>query len=595
MGNISDKAINNASKNIVDNLGNVSDNNNMQDMKHEISDINKINTDNLNIIKFDKRTTNKTLPLILKDKNDSNPVIMDINIDQVLINSLQTDIRKIYNFIKTLGGGAFYSSRLAYKINDESKKLFVIKSFSKLNIHKDELEILSNVLNTLPKLSHPNLIQFYETYNDKYYLHIVMEYCEGINLLDYYKTNKHRLSESNCIKIINNLLTLTNYCQKLGIERVNLKPDNIIILEQEKSKEVEKKDIDDIDVVDDIDDVAKENKENKDDIEIKLFSLGFKGDSYSLRESPYKKPDYFISPEEISNIELQPEKKEVWTIGIITYYLLGANYPFLSHGKGKGSKDNKDMYLQSQESINFSILNNKLEFPEIHFEGVSNSAIEFLNFLLNKDVDKRPTIQKCLEHKWMKPYLNKLHSSYYIRKVSSKVLANMKDKLNNNKFQNIILNYMIKYLSNDEVKKLGKAFSAIDVNNNGYINLKQLINGFQNANIELSKIEIEKLFESMDYDHSGFIDYNEFLVATINQKTFVNKEKLVQIFQTFDKDNVGFISASNLKDLLLLSGKDTDESKIESIIKEVTKTSCKDKTCMISLKEYLNLFGINLD
>jgi len=86
MGNISDKAINNASKNIVDNLGNVSDNNNMQDMKHEISDINKINTDNLNIIKFDKRTTNKTLPLILKDKNDSNPVIMDINIDQVLIN-----------------------------------------------------------------------------------------------------------------------------------------------------------------------------------------------------------------------------------------------------------------------------------------------------------------------------------------------------------------------------------------------------------------------------------------------------------------------------------------------------------------------------
>jgi len=154
---------------------------------------------------------------------------------------------------------------------------------------------------------------------------------------------------------------------------------------------------------------------------------------------------------------------------------------------------------------------------------------------------------------------------------------------------------MIKYLSNDEVKKLGKAFSAIDVNNNGYINLKQLINGFQNANIELSKIEIEKLFESMDYDHSGFIDYNEFLVATINQKTFVNKEKLVQIFQTFDKDNVGFISASNLKDLLLLSGKDTDESKIESIIKEVTKTSCKDKTCMISLKEYLNLFGINLD
>lgn len=31
-------------------------------------------------------------------------------------------------------------------------------------------------------VDHPNLVKFYETYHDRKYLHIVMEYVEGIDL-----------------------------------------------------------------------------------------------------------------------------------------------------------------------------------------------------------------------------------------------------------------------------------------------------------------------------------------------------------------------------------------------------------------------------
>ena len=36
----------------------------------------------------------------------------------------------------------------------------------------------------LHKLDHPNIVNYYETYDDKRYLFLVMEYIDGVELLD---------------------------------------------------------------------------------------------------------------------------------------------------------------------------------------------------------------------------------------------------------------------------------------------------------------------------------------------------------------------------------------------------------------------------
>lgn len=38
-------------------------------------------------------------------------------------------------------------------------------------------------------LDHPNIIRFYETYEDDMYIHFVMEFCQGGELLDHLLQN----------------------------------------------------------------------------------------------------------------------------------------------------------------------------------------------------------------------------------------------------------------------------------------------------------------------------------------------------------------------------------------------------------------------
>lgn len=46
-----------------------------------------------------------------------------------------------------------------------------------------DIYLLKNELEALRSVDHPNIVKLYETYEDENYFHIVMEYCEGGDLL----------------------------------------------------------------------------------------------------------------------------------------------------------------------------------------------------------------------------------------------------------------------------------------------------------------------------------------------------------------------------------------------------------------------------
>jgi len=53
-----------------------------------------------------------------------------------------------------------------------------IKSVSKEKV-KGNLTILKRELDVMRAVDHPNLIKYYEAYEDERYIHIVMELCTG--------------------------------------------------------------------------------------------------------------------------------------------------------------------------------------------------------------------------------------------------------------------------------------------------------------------------------------------------------------------------------------------------------------------------------
>ena len=77
-----------------------------------------------------------------------------------------------------LGAGAFGKVVLASSYLGPR----AIKAIEKAHIG-EKLDIIKKEISCLKVLDHPNIVRFYEYYENDYYLYMVMEFCQGKSLL----------------------------------------------------------------------------------------------------------------------------------------------------------------------------------------------------------------------------------------------------------------------------------------------------------------------------------------------------------------------------------------------------------------------------
>lgn len=107
----------------------------------------------------------------------------DINAPSLIQRIATDNIKDIYQLGKPIGSGNFGTVRLASP-HSNPNKIFAIKSIPREKIEED-LDQLEHELLILMEVDHPNIINFYETYRDTKYYHIVMEFCEGGELFEH--------------------------------------------------------------------------------------------------------------------------------------------------------------------------------------------------------------------------------------------------------------------------------------------------------------------------------------------------------------------------------------------------------------------------
>ena len=96
-----------------------------------------------------------------------------------------TELKQNYNLSATshvLGAGAFGKVFLSSNLSDPSFKV-AIKVLNKRKL-KNNINFIKEEVKILTKLDHPNIVKYYETYEDHKYLYLVMEYCSGGELFD---------------------------------------------------------------------------------------------------------------------------------------------------------------------------------------------------------------------------------------------------------------------------------------------------------------------------------------------------------------------------------------------------------------------------
>ena len=146
-----------------------------------------------------------------------------------------------------LGEGGFAKvTRGKHKITGAK---VAIKTIDLCKIQADKLEMLRNEIEVMKMLDHPNIVRLYETFsdNDAFKLHLVMEICEGGDLLDFLiKTEilengtkswcdpehggaEHAFSERQIAQLAAKMFGALQYLHSRDIAHRDIKPENFLL------------------------------------------------------------------------------------------------------------------------------------------------------------------------------------------------------------------------------------------------------------------------------------------------------------------------------------------------------------------------------
>jgi len=218
-----------------------------------------------------------------------------------------------------------------------------------------EKEMLRGEIINLKKLDHPNILKMFESYECEKRYYIVTDVCGGGELFEEI-TSKKQFSEYDAAILMKALLQCIHYCHSNQVMHRDLKPENILL------------------------------EENKDYNQIKIIDFGSSAD-FSNQEVHNLQvgTSYYIAPEVIK--KKYNYKCDIWSCGVIAFILLSGRPPF---------NDSSDKLIMEK------IEKGKYSFKNPVWQNISETAKDFVSYLLTYEASARPDAAQALEHAWIK-------------------------------------------------------------------------------------------------------------------------------------------------------------------------------------------------
>ena len=438
--------------------------------------------------------------------------------------SIQKDFRKKYEYQSLVGSGAFGKVRL-YVDRDSKLFKYAIKTIKKNIFKRHSIESIKREVDILRSLDHPNIVKYFETYEDECY-HIVMEYIAGDNLFRVLTDQKgFKFTERAISKIMTCLLKAVLFLHHNGIIHRDIKPENIVFVEPDNFNA------------------------------LKLIDFGLSIQQNAKKDNRRVGTPYYMAPEMVrGNFNYA---SDVWSIGVILFIMVTGKQPF----RGK-----------SKEEVFEKIKRGSYDKNTLNRAKCSKEVKDLIKKMLVTEHSKRITVESALDHIWFKQFENNKNINLV---VDQEIIESLKQFQYQNIFQKEIRFYLAKLCSDKEIIKLKQAFLAIDKDNSGEIEYEEIPKIFSELNIEASDIELKNIFSSMDFHCDGKVNYSEFLAATISTINFNKEEKLWSAFKYFDTTDSGYITLDSVMDALKNSGVIIDEEGLTKTFNQLQKKGKK--------------------
>eukprot|EP00538_Stauroneis_constricta_P000562 CAMPEP_0119570136 /NCGR_PEP_ID=MMETSP1352-20130426/43459_1 /TAXON_ID=265584 /ORGANISM="Stauroneis constricta, Strain CCMP1120" /LENGTH=556 /DNA_ID=CAMNT_0007619801 /DNA_START=741 /DNA_END=2411 /DNA_ORIENTATION=+ len=427
--------------------------------------------------------------------------------DPVMITDALSDVRAKYHINpKELGHGHYGVVRKC--MDRETKGWYAIKSIRKSKVSK--IEVLKREIAILQEVKHPHIIELRDVFEDSKYLHLVTELCTGGELFDRIiaktKSKEGHFSERDAACLVRDIMDAIAYCHDVkGIVHRDLKPENFLFLTE------------------------------ADDSPIKIIDFGLSrhnDTNQGIMKTKVGTP-YYVAPEVLRRE--YTKSCDIWSIGVISYILLCGYPPF---------------YGDSDTEIFDSVRTGKFDFPSPEWDDISQTAKDFVIFLLQKDAKKRPTAAEAMEHKWIKTYADTGKSS---SKRSSVVTYNARSTtfqkfMAIQKLKKAALVVIATNLTEDQVGSLGDIFKQIDKSGDGRMTLTDLDNAISQGEFPQEiQDNINALKKELSLTDNDALNWKEFLAAAMDKNLVMREDKVRIAFDHFRRSDADWLTLDDFK------------------------------------------------
>ncbi|CAD8098248.1 unnamed protein product [Paramecium sonneborni] len=335
---------------------------------------------------------------------------LDVDFSDIDSQSICADIKKFeeeYEMMEILGEGCL--GLVKRIVNKKTQEEFAVKI-----VQTQDDEIIRNMIiefKSLQKLNHDNIVKVHKLYIDFYNgfqseskAYAVMELIKGKEMFEVINELGH-YSENVAKELFKQLLSAIEYMHRNGICHRDLKPNNILCVQ------------------------------NKNQIKVTDFNVSKFSDSYKefgdLKEIEkiemwtYTGTVAFSAPE-IFTGEGYNQMVDMWSAGCILYSMLSGQLPFISEYLN-------DLIEQIKEA--------QIQFPDNLFNQISKEAKDLVSQLLQKDSTQRPQPDDALKHAWFQNRINEQEMQTMINFEIQKNIPRLTSKYqrNNQKSRSILL------------------------------------------------------------------------------------------------------------------------------------------------------------
>ncbi|KAL2537517.1 CDPK-related kinase 5 [Forsythia ovata] len=353
---------------------------------------------------------------------------------------------------------------------------------------------------------HSNLVQIYDAFEDNDNVYVVMELCQGGELLDRILARGGKYPEDDAKAVMVQIVSVVAFCHFQGVVHRDLKPENFLFTSKDENSQ------------------------------LKLIDFGL---------SDFVRPDeklndivgsaYYVAPEVLHRS--YSTEADVWSLGVIAYILLCGSRPF---------------WARTESGIFRAVLKADPSFEEAPWPSLSSEAKDFVRRLLYKDPRKRMTATQALCHPWIRNFNNE--------KVPLDILIFrlMKAYMRSSSLRKAALRALSKTLTTDELFYLKEQFALLGPNESGGITLENIkMELMKNATDIMKEYHIPGFLASLNALQYRRMYFEEFCAAALSVHQLEALDSWEQharcAYETFEKDGNRTILIEELASELGLS------------------------------------------